>query len=291
MAHFAIYKFFSWKSLVDELRAVLVWAPMKHLIFISASLVLIFSCATSPTGRRQFLLVSDSEMNSMGSQAFDEMKSKVPREYNSAINSYVKCVANAITDVAVDHTGVASWEVVVFRDNSANAFALPGGKIGVHTGMLKVATSADQLAAVLGHEVGHVIARHGAERVSQAMAAQAGLMVTDLLLETNRNRGTIMAALGLGAQFGVILPHGRKQESESDDIGQQLMAMAGFDPRESVQLWRNMQKASGGGPPEWLSTHPSNSRRIGDLESNMPAAMQLYQQAQAQGKQPRCIRP
>lgn len=151
-------------------------------------------------------------------------------------------MANAITAVAVDHTGVASWEVVVFRDNSANAFALPGGKIGVHTGMLKVATSADQLAAVLGHEVGHVIARHGAERVSQAMAAQAGLLVTDLLLETNRNRGTIMAALGLGAQFGVILPHGRKQESESDDIGQQLMAMAGFDPRESVQLWRNMQK-------------------------------------------------
>ncbi|MCC7404479.1 MAG: M48 family metallopeptidase [Bdellovibrionales bacterium] len=263
---------------------------MKNAIQI-LTVLLVIGCATSPTGRRQLLLVSDGEMSAMGEQAFDEMKSKVPREHGSAVNAYVKCVANAVTSVASDHTGVASWEVVVFQDKSANAFALPGGKIGVHTGMLKVATSADQLAAVLGHEVGHVIARHGAERVSQAMAAQAGLLVTDALLETNRNRGTIMAALGVGTQFGVILPHGRKQESEADDVGQQLMAMAGFDPQESVQLWRNMEGAGGGGPPEWLSTHPSNSRRIKDLESNMAQALNLYQQARAAGRSPRCIRP
>ena len=227
----------------------------------------------------------------MGAQAFDDLKGKTPREYNSAINSYVKCVANAVTREAVDHTGVSSWEVVVFKDASANAFALPGGKIGVHTGMLKVATSAGQLAAVLGHEVGHVIARHGAERVSQAMATQAGLLATGVALKDNRNQGTIMAALGVGAQFGILLPHGRKQESESDEIGQQLMSMAGFDPRESVQLWKNMARAGGGAAPEWLSTHPSNNRRIKDLESNMHLAMDLYKTAQSQGKVPGCVRP
>ena len=170
-----------------------------------------------------------------------------------------------------------------------NAFALPGGKIGVHTGILKVANSADQLAAVLGHEVGHVIARHGAERVSQSVATQGGLALADIMLDRkSESRSLIMAGLGLGAQFGILLPFSRKHESEADEIGLYLMANAGFDPEHSVELWRNMAKASGGAPPEFLSTHPSNTSRISGLQSRMSKAKALYNNAQAAGKNPDC---
>lgn len=236
-------------------------------------------------------MVSDGEMNQMGLQSFKEMKNKIPIERDPKINSYVKCVALAIARQAQDETGVKDWEVVVFKDSTANAFALPGGKIGVHTGILKVAQTPDQLAAVLGHEVGHVIARHGAERVSQAMATQSGLAVIDIILDKkNENRGLIMAGLGLGAQFGVLLPFSRKHESEADEIGLTLMAKAGFRPSEAVQLWRNMSKAGGGGsgPPEFMSTHPSHSTRIGDLQERQSHANQLYQNAIASGINPNC---
>jgi len=252
---------------------------------------LTFGCATSPTGRKQLIMVSDSEMNKMGFQAFNEIKKKTSIEKDFKINTYVKCVADAVAAHAVDRTGVKTWEVVVFRDDSANAFALPGGKIGVHTGMLKVAENADQLAAVLGHEVGHVISRHGAERVSQGMATQGGLLVADVVLGQtgNENRGLVLAGLGIGAQFGVLLPFSRKHESEADLIGIELMAKAGFNPEGSVALWQNMAAASGGkAPPEFVSTHPANKTRINDLRAAMPTAMQLYQQAQAAGRVPKC---
>ncbi|MCB0350009.1 MAG: M48 family metallopeptidase [Bdellovibrionales bacterium] len=255
-------------------------------------LVTIFSlaaCVTSPTGRKQFIVVSDGEMGSVGGQAFDEMKKKTPIEYNSRINAYVKCIANAITQEAHDKTGVQNWEVVVFKDSSANAFALPGGKIGVHTGMLSVAKNADQLAAVLGHEVGHVIARHGAERVSQSTITQTGMAVADAMLDQqNENRGLILAGLGVGAQFGVLLPFSRKHESEADEIGLNLMAQAGFVPEQSVELWRNMAKAGGGAPPEFMSTHPSNASRISGLQSNMAKARRIYNNAIQSGKSPDC---
>jgi len=166
---------------------------------------------------------------------------------------------------------------------------LPGGKIGVHTGILKVAVNQNQLATVLGHEVAHVLAKHGAERVSQSTLTQTGLDAVRVLSgEPTPVKNGIMAALGLGAQYGVLLPFGRTQESEADILGLDLMAKAGFDPRESVNLWVNMGKAGGQQPPEWMSTHPSHDTRIADLEKRIPSAMALYQQAQAKGRKPQC---
>jgi predicted Zn-dependent protease len=252
--------------------------------------LVVLGCATSPTGRNQFIMISDDQMTQMGRQSFSEIKQKTRIEYEARINNYVKCVANAIVNVSRDKTGVSNWEIVVFKDETANAFALPGGKIGVHTGILKVAASADQLAAVLGHEVGHVIARHGAERVSEGLATQTGLAVVDVLLDKkSQSHGLIMAGLGLGAQYGVMLPFSRKHESEADEIGLDLMAKAGFRPEESVELWHNMARASGGGaPPEFMSTHPANQTRIENLQSHMAEARQTFQHAQASGHTPNC---
>jgi predicted Zn-dependent protease len=265
-------------------------SPVLNWIAAIVTLFVAVACSTSPTGRKQFIAVSDGEMNKMGLQAFGEMKKKTPIDTTFRTNEYVKCIAYAVAAQATDRTGVQNWEVVVFKDKSANAFALPGGKIGVHTGILPVANSADQLAAVLGHEVGHVIARHGAERVSQGLATQSGLILADILLgqSGNENRGLVMAGLGLGAQFGVLLPFSRKHESEADEIGLMLMAKAGFNPQESVTLWQNMAKAGGGKPPEFMSTHPSNDTRIRHLRSNMAEAMRVYNTAVAAGRNPNC---
>lgn len=259
------------------------------LIFLFTAMVSIaFSCATSPTGRKQLIIVSDQEMNLMGGQAFGEMKEKLPIDRSASANVYVKCIVDALAPFVSNSVGAGKWEVVVFKNKEANAFALPGGKIGVQTGMFAVAKTPGQLAAVIGHEIGHVIARHGAERVSTAMAAQSGLMVADALMGNSNSKKDILAALGLGTQFGVILPHGRTQESEADRIGLDLMAEAGFDPRESIDLWNNMSQSGGPRAPEFLSTHPSNSRRIADLESSMGPALGLFEAARKSGRFPRC---
>lgn len=256
---------------------------LRFFLALSISAVfLVAACATSPTGRKQLILFPDSEMNKMGLQSFTELKRKTPIEYDSRTNTYVKCITDAITRAAKSQTQLSNWEVVVFRDSSANAFALPGGKIGVYTGILKVATTADQLAAVLGHEVGHVIARHGTERVSQAAAQEGILSIVDAMGDKGSTQhGLLMAGLGLGAQFGIMLPFSRKHESEADEIGLYLMAQAGFNPQESIQLWRNMSQTGGGSPPEILSTHPSNASRISGLQSKMAKAMTYYNQTPA----------
>lgn len=237
------------------------------------------------------LLLSDGQMNSMGVSSFDAMKKQTPQDTNPKTHAYVQCIADAITREAHDSTGVDHWEVVVFKDDSANAFALPGGKIGVHTGILKVAKNQDQLATVLGHEVGHVIARHGNERVSTNLAAQLGLVGVGVALQDNKNQNLIMAGLGLGATVGLLLPHSRSHESEADSIGLDLMARAGFNPKESVPLWQNMKAAGGGKQPEFLSTHPSNENRISNLQARIPAASSLADAAHAAGKNPSCGSP
>lgn len=244
----------------------------RSLYPISVITILLFSsCQTSPTGRKQLALVSDGQMEEMGSQAFSEMKTKIPVEKGERENQYVKCVANAITNALPDRR---SWEVVVFRDDSANAFALPGGKIGVHSGLLKVAKNQDQLATVIGHEIAHVLAEHSKERVSEQLAAQGGLSILGAVLGNREDprHALLMGALGLGAQFGVLLPHSRRQESEADIIGLEFMAKAGFDPAQSVELWKNMAATGGGQPPEFLSTHPSHETRIADLQAGIPKA-------------------
>ena len=242
-------------------------------ISVLLSCMALAACSSSPTGRNQLILFSDQDMSSLGDQSFEQMKKEIPINNDAKTNAYVQCVAKTVTDYVPKQPSFDSWEVVVFESDQVNAFALPGGKIGVYTGLLKVATNQDQLATVIGHEVAHVLANHSNERLSQSQIANAGLQITQVAIgasEYAQNKEPTMAALGVGVQYGVILPYGRTQESEADIVGLELMAKAGFNPKESVSLWQNMAKASGGSqPPELLSTHPSHSTRIHDLEEKI----------------------
>lgn len=259
----------------------------RKIIFGLITATLVVACATSPTGRSQLMLISDSEMNQMGTQAFQQMRQQQEVSSNRRVQRYVQCVADAVTGELEGEDARMDWEVVVFEDDSANAFALPGGKIGVHTGLLDVAKNQDQLATVVAHEVGHVLSRHGAERVSQQFAAGTAMQMVNAYVgdESSNSSKLAMAMLGLGTQVGVLLPYSRIQESEADVIGLDLMAKAGFDPRQSVNLWRNMASQGGGRPPELLSTHPAPDSRIRELQDRMPRAMEFYNQA---GSRPRC---
>ncbi|EGR2466989.1 M48 family peptidase [Vibrio cholerae] len=231
------------------------------------------ACSASPTGRNQLLLFSDNDMSQLGAKSFTQMKQEIPISKDTKTNAYVQCVTKAITAQVPKQSSFEQWEVVVFESDQVNAFALPGGKIGVYTGLLKVAVNQDQLATVIGHEIAHVLSNHSNERLSQSQLANAGLQLTDIAIgasEYAQYRNLTMSALGVGVQYGVILPYGRSQESEADILGLALMARAGFDPYQTIELWKNMAKASGGKqPPELLSTHPSHSTRISDLSATI----------------------
>ncbi|WP_435106415.1 M48 family metallopeptidase [Arhodomonas sp. AD133] len=264
---------------------------LRRIAVVAVIAAVVAACATSPLGRRQLQLFPDGQMQQMGVNAFQELKSKQKAVGDDAVTRYVRCVADAIVEVVPRKYAVdGGWEVQVFEDDTANAFALPGGKIGVHTGLLEVAENPAQLAAVIGHEVAHVMADHGNERMSQQFAASAGLAVAQAIAGANSpEKRQALSLLGLGAQVGVLLPYSRLHESEADLIGLDLMANAGFDPGESVELWRNMAKdSSGKAPPEFLSTHPSHGTRIQDLEAHLPEATKLYRQARQQGRRPQC---
>ena len=248
-------------------------------VLIVASVNGLLSCATSPEGRKQLTLFPDSEMDAMGVQSFDQIKKQTPLTKDANVKRYIECIANRIIPHVAQNPNPQKWEVQVFEDKQANAFALPGYKIGVYTGLLKYAKNQDQVAAVMGHEVAHVIAKHSNERVSSQTAMQTGMSIASVLLgstEENSNNALILAGLGLGAQYGVILPFSRKHESEADLIGLDLIAKAGFNPAESVTLWQNMSQA-GAAPPEFMSTHPANSTRIKQLRSRIPKANIVYQ--------------
>ena len=235
----------------------------------------------------------DQEMQ-MGAKAYSQVKhdpkmhqSQDPREVEP-----VRRVAGRIIEAAKrskygEMANQFQWEVTVIKDDKTmNAFALPGGKIAVYTGIFPVAKTEAGLAAVLGHEVTHALARHGAERMSQGQLTNAALQVLGTAAGAAGNSAMLgqatMAALGAGAQVGVLLPFSRKHESEADYIGILLAADAGYDPRESVHLWERMEQMSGGkGPTEFLSTHPGHETRIEQLKKWMPEAMEIYQTKQA----------
>lgn len=263
-------------------RQILV-ATVSATVFMALS-----SCATSPTGQMQLKLYPDDKMAKMGVAAYSEMKKNTPVTKDRAKTRYVNCVAKAITSALPNKS---AWEVNVFEDDQVNAFALPGGKIGVYTGLLKVAKNQNQLATVIGHEVAHVLADHGNARVSASTVAQAGVTAATILgaIATNDPvKRQMLGLLGVGVQVGVLLPYGRSQESEADILGLDLMAKAGFDPKQSVPLWRNMAKAGGGGGPEFMSTHPSNSTRIKNLNKRMKNALALQKKARSGGRRPNC---
>lgn len=252
-------------------------------------LCLLSGCQTSPTGRSQLMLVSDQDMNKMGAASFAALKQERPPFNDPVTSQYVTCLSAALLRAAGEQPN--AWEVQVFKDQQPNAFALPGRKIGVNTGMIVLAQSAAQLAAVIGHEIGHVQARHGAERLSLNMASQGVQQIAAVAVEGSEYANLGIAALGLGAQYGVLLPYSRTHESEADRIGLQLMARAGFDPLQALALWQGKSRTGGASPPEFFSTHPANSTRIRELEAVMAGASELYQQARQQGVTPNCRKP
>jgi predicted Zn-dependent protease len=228
-------------------------------------------------------------MAEMGATAFKDIKSKEKSEPKAQVSRYVNCVAEQIL-AALPSEQRNGWEVRVVADDDLYAFALPGRKIGVYDGMLKAAQNQHQLATVIGHEVAHVIAQHGNERMSTNFAAETGLQIASAFAGDpgSAQSQTIMAVLGVGTQVGVLLPFSRAQESEADILGLDLMASAGFEPAASVELWQNMAALSEGQPPQFLSTHPGTNNRISALQDRLPQATHLQQAAQARGVKPNC---
>lgn len=251
------------------------------------------ACQTNPyTGRSQLLMISVAEEMHLGLQAYQQVlanpqikRSTDPREVEPVQRVAARVVAAAQQSRYADMARQFAWEVTVIKDDKTrNAFALPGGKIAVYTGIFPVAQTEAGLAAVIGHEVVHALARHGAERLSQNLVARATLQVAEAALGASGASPLLsqgaMAALGLGAQVGVLLPFSRAHESEADYIGILLAAAAGYDPREAIRLWQRMERAAGGrAPAEFLSTHPGYGTRIRQLERWMAEAMAIYQAA------------
>jgi len=236
------------------------------------------ACATAPyTGRSQLILVSGAQETQLGADAYKQTLSKAKLVTDPAIVGLVREVGQRIA--AVSDQRDYKWEFnVIDDDRQINAFALPGGKVAVYTGIFKVARDSAGLAAVMGHEVAHALAHHGAERMSQGMAAQVILSGAAVALSSQSPLAQqgIMQALGLGAQVGVILPFGREQESEADHIGLILMAKAGYDPNAAYDLWRRFEQVGGASPPEFLSTHPSYGTRQQTIKEWIPEAMRYY---------------
>jgi predicted Zn-dependent protease len=272
------------------MNQIVTLKTLKRVLTVAVSAIIAATaCSTSPTGRSQLAFMSDRDMREMGQQAFSQIKAQTPLSRDGQAIGVVRCVSEAITSrLPADQRG-AGWEILVFDDNAVNAFALPGNKIGVYEGIFRAARNQNQLAAVIGHEVAHVIAEHANERVSTTYATQMGVNVAQAAAGgSGTYSGQLMGLLGAGATVGVILPFNRKQESEADIVGLDLMARAGFDPAQSIPLWENMARIGQEKPPEFLSTHPSDETRMAGLRKKLPEAETLYREAQEKGFQPSC---
>jgi predicted Zn-dependent protease len=239
----------------------------------------LLACQTVPiTGRQQLMLISSDEENRLGIEAYEKILHQEQVSQDPQLNALVRRVGERIAAVA-DRPDFA-WEFHVIDKDAANAFALPGGKVAVYTGILKYTQTDTGLAVVIGHEVAHALARHGGERMSRSLIAKLGLSAVQIGLNTNDP--AILQGIGLAYGVGVELPFDRGQESEADHIGLILMAKAGYDPREAIPFWQRMSSGKQGkGPPEFLSTHPSGKTRITQLRQWMSEALQYYQGRQS----------
>ncbi len=252
---------------------------MKTLIsFILLSLL--SSCSTTPvSGNKAFLLTSSQSENAQGDEAYREILKKEKEVKGTAQAKLVEEIGWKIAAVA--NQPDFKWEFKTLESDEPNAFCLPGGKVAIYTGIFKYAQNEAGLATIMGHEIGHAIARHGGQRMSQQMAtnaALAGLSILGLSKMDPTKKTLAMAALGAGATYGVILPFSRKHETEADEIGLVLMSKAGYDPRESVNFWDRFSQAGGGkSPPEFLSTHPASTTRREHLRSLLPKVMPDYE--------------
>ncbi|MBI3886824.1 MAG: M48 family metallopeptidase [Opitutae bacterium] len=250
---------------------------------LAAVLLGLTGCYTNPeTGRQSVILISPAQESEMGAAAFAELRTKEKVSHDPEANARVQRVGARIAEAVGDQLPSAKWEFVVFdAPKTINAFALPGGKVGVYTGLLNLAKSDDELAIVMGHEIGHVTARHGAERMTEAMGIGLGAFVVDLATQnkTNNTRNAWLVGYGV-LGLGGALKFSREHESEADHIGIRYAAKAGYNPMAAITFWQKMDKESKGGKlPEFLSTHPANDTRIEQLRAWMPEVLLLYEAA------------
>ncbi len=226
-------------------------------------------CVENPAlGRRQMLLVTDEQLAQLSASAWTQLRQQQPISRNSAYNRRLQSTGDRI--VAASNLPNQDWEYTVFESDQINAFVMPGGKVGFYSGILDIMDNDDQVATVMGHEVGHVAGRHAAERYSQQIAANAALTATNIALQSQDVRFSqeIAAILGAGVSFGILLPYSRQHEYEADRLGVQYMANANYNPREALNFWQTMAGMSRGNKPlEFMSTHPSDESRIREMDT------------------------
>jgi metalloendopeptidase OMA1, mitochondrial len=265
--------------------------PMKRVYLLAlstlAAVAIWAGCYTNPvTGRQSLVTVSPGEELKLGAQSFADIRSKEKVSKDAAMNARVQRVGKRIATVVGDQMPNAQWEFVVFESDQVNAFALPGGKVGVYSALLKLAKSDDELAIVMGHEIGHVIARHGAERMTEQMIVQGVGSFASAYAQNRYSPQTVQifqTAYGGASTVVVALPHSRLQESEADRMGLVYAAKAGYDPRAAITFWKKMKAQAGGAKDgflaKFLSTHPADDKRIADLETLMPQVLPFYEAA------------
>ncbi|MCF8364601.1 MAG: M48 family metallopeptidase [Bacteroidales bacterium] len=248
------------------------------------------SCSTVPiTGRQQFNMIPESQLVAMSMTSYDQFLNENQISDDRQKTDLVKRVGNKIALAVaayLEQNGLSSriegydWEFNLVDDDIPNAWCMPGGKVVVYTGILPYTKTETGLAVVMGHEIAHAIARHGNERMSQAMLIETGGLALAAAIDSKpeETKGLFMMAYGVGTSVGLSLPYSRAHETEADKLGLIFMAMAGYNPQEAVDFWGRMAQSGGQKPPEFLSTHPSDQTRIADLRAFMPEALKYYKQ-------------
>lgn len=267
---------------------------------LAVGFIAIRGCQEGPFGRRQIVALNSSQEAALGAQAYQEVLSKAePIRQGPLVDAVREVVTHLVqatsdreflhkTDLNPKQFANFKWEVSVVRSREVNAFCLPGGKMVVYTSILPVCETDAGLATVMGHEISHALAHHGAERMAQQQMAQIGLVAASSSMNDvdPQQRQNLLMLLNAGAQFG-ILSYSRSHETEADKIGLYLMATAGYNPRAAITFWQRMQRTSKGGqPPEFLSTHPSHERRIRDLQEWQADVQPLYQRSHKRKNEP-----
>lgn len=240
---------------------------------VLAIAVVVSGCQTGPK------LIPRSLLNEQSAAAFQQMKQQTPVSRDQAAIARVERIGERVADVVRAERPDIQWHFVLFEDPAVNAFALPGGQVGVYRGLLDIVDSDDELAIVIGHEIAHIMLEHGNQRMSaEVLRASAGLALAYSVRNREQQEQVLwMAAFGLGSQVGILLPYSRRHEYEADQYGLFYAARAGYDPRAAITFWEKMTALAGGGTvPQFLSTHPNHGNRIQRLQQDMPQALQYY---------------
>ncbi len=255
---------------------------IKQIIAIAILALLFIGCTKAPiTGRNQLIMISPQQELALGFESAKQVLQKEKVSTDPQKNAMVKRIGERIAQTAEALYNVNyQWEFFVIDNNEeANAFCLPGGKVFVYTGLFKYAANDDELAAVMGHEIAHALARHGAERMSSGQLQQIGGQILGAVMQSQgnpANTAIAMQAFGIGTELGVMLPHSRTQEYEADHIGLILAAKSGYDPRAALSFWQKFSQ-DGQTPPEYLSTHPAPANRIAEIKALLPKTIPMYE--------------